>query len=56
MDFKKIKELIEVIDDSNIAFFEITDENGHIKMDKSLNREVSSNTIYEEKPVVVNKS
>ena len=56
MDFKEVKELIEVVDASNIAFFEINDEKGHIKMDKSLNRQVSSTAIYEEQPVVVNKT
>lgn len=54
MDFKEVKELIQVINDSNIAFFEITDEKGHIKMDKSLNRQGASTAIYEEPPVVVN--
>jgi acetyl-CoA carboxylase biotin carboxyl carrier protein len=52
MDFKEVKELIEVIDASSIAFFEITTEKGHIKMDKSLNRDISSAVITEEKPVV----
>ena len=56
MDFKEVKELIEVVDASNIAFFEINDEKGHIKMDKSLNRQVSSTAIYEEQPAVVNKT
>ena len=56
MDFKEVKELIEVINTSNIAFFEITNENCHIKMDKSLNREVSSTTTVEEKPVVVSNT
>lgn len=53
MDFKEVKELIEVINASSISFFEITTEKGHIKMDKSLNREVSSTAVQEEKPVVV---
>lgn len=56
MEFAEVKELIEVIDASNISFFEITNEKGHIKMDKSLNRGVSSTTVYEEKPVVVNNT
>jgi len=56
MDFKEVKELIEVINTSNIAFFEITNENCHIKMDKSLNREVSSTTTVEQKPVIVNNT
>ncbi|PRR81142.1 acetyl-CoA carboxylase biotin carboxyl carrier protein [Clostridium vincentii] len=54
MDFKEVKELIETINASDIAFFEIVNENCHIKMDKSLNREIASTAISEEKPVVVN--
>lgn len=38
MDFEQIKELITLIDSSDLAFFELTDGNSHIKMDKSLNR------------------
>jgi acetyl-CoA carboxylase biotin carboxyl carrier protein len=39
MNFKEIKELIETINSSNIALFEIKTEDIQIKMDKSLNRE-----------------
>jgi len=56
MDFKEVKELIEIINASNIAFFEITNEKCHIKMDKSLNREVAATATMEEKPVVVNNT
>jgi len=52
MDFKEVKELIEVINASSISFFEITNEDCHIKMDKSLNREMSTAN-QEERPVVV---
>lgn len=38
MDFEQIKELITLIDSSDLAFFELTNGNSHIKMDKSLNR------------------
>lgn len=38
MEFEQIKELITLIDSSNLAFFELSDGNNHIKMDKSLNR------------------
>ncbi|MGM9934710.1 acetyl-CoA carboxylase biotin carboxyl carrier protein [uncultured Clostridium sp.] len=38
MDFEQIKELITLIDSSDLAFFELSDGNNHIKMDKSLNR------------------
>ena len=38
MEFEKIKELIKLVDSSNLAFFELTSGSEHIKMDKSLNR------------------
>lgn len=38
MDFVQIKELITLIDNSDLAFFELSDGNNHIKMDKSLSR------------------
>lgn len=44
MDFEQIKELITLIDSSNLAFFELSNGNNHIKMDKSLNRNISSNS------------
>ena len=45
MEFEQIKELITLIDTSDLAFFELSDGNSHIKMDKSLNRSVSDNTV-----------
>lgn len=42
MDFKEIKELIEAVNSSDISFFELTINDAHIKMDKSLNREILS--------------
>lgn len=45
MDFEKIKELIQLVDSSDLAFFEIQTDSDHIKMDKSLNRNmVETNT------------
>lgn len=44
MDFEQIKELITLIDSSDLAFFELSDGNNHIKMDKSLNRNISDNS------------
>ncbi len=41
MDFNGVKELIESIDSSNIAYFEFKTSDGHIKMDKSLTRDLS---------------
>ena len=43
MDFEKIKELIQLVNDSKIAFFELTDGNESIKMDKSFNRDLKFN-------------
>ncbi|MBW6409847.1 acetyl-CoA carboxylase biotin carboxyl carrier protein [Clostridium weizhouense] len=46
MDFEKIKELINVVNASDLAFFEIKTDESYIKMDKSLTRnlgEVSNN-------------
>ena len=45
MEFEQIKELITLIDTSDLAFFELSDGNSHIKMDKSLNRGGSENTV-----------
>lgn len=44
MDFEKIKELIKLVDSSNLAFFELQSNNDHIKMDKSFNRGVADNS------------
>lgn len=40
MDFNGVKEIIESVNSSNIAYFEFKTADGHIKMDKSLTREV----------------
>ena len=42
MEFEQIKELITLIDTSDLAFFELSDGNSHIKMDKSLSRNIVS--------------
>ncbi|MFT8349804.1 acetyl-CoA carboxylase biotin carboxyl carrier protein [Clostridium saccharoperbutylacetonicum] len=44
MDFEKVEQLIKLVDASSLAFFEIKNENEHIKMDKSLNRSISDNS------------
>lgn len=41
MDFNGIKELIESINSSDIAYFEYETNDGHIKMDKSLTRSLT---------------
>ena len=38
MDFNEIKELIELINNSDLSYFEIKNENNYIKMDKSITR------------------
>ena len=45
MDFEKIKELIQLVDSSDLAFFELQAGNDHIKMDKSLNRNIEENKL-----------
>ena len=42
MDIKEIKELIELINSSDLAFFEYKCSDSHIKMDKSLTRGINS--------------
>ena len=41
MDFEQIKELIEIVNSSELAFFEINTLNEHIKMDKSFERNLN---------------
>ncbi|EGT3615652.1 acetyl-CoA carboxylase biotin carboxyl carrier protein [Clostridium perfringens] len=41
MNLNDIKELIEKIDSSNIAYFEVEVDNSYIKMDKSLTRNLT---------------
>lgn len=47
MDVKEIKELIELINSSDLAYFEVTSNELTIKMDKSLTRNVSENVTIE---------
>ncbi|MEW9076965.1 acetyl-CoA carboxylase biotin carboxyl carrier protein [Terrisporobacter glycolicus] len=43
MRFDEVKELIELINNSNLSYFEMRDEKEFIKMDKSITRNYSSN-------------
>lgn len=43
MDFKEVMKLIETVNSSDISFFEININDVHIKMDKSLNRQIINN-------------
>lgn len=44
MRFDEVKELIELINDSNLSYFEMRDDNEFIKMDKSITRNYVSNS------------
>jgi acetyl-CoA carboxylase biotin carboxyl carrier protein len=52
MDLKDIKELIEQIDKSDIAYFEVKVGDGFVKMDKSLNRNYGDGISYQESKAV----
>lgn len=55
MDFEQIKELIKLVDSSQLAFFEINTQSEYIKMDKSTTRsisETSTDTVQTAAPVV----
>ncbi|MFI3209481.1 MAG: acetyl-CoA carboxylase biotin carboxyl carrier protein [Peptostreptococcaceae bacterium] len=43
MKFEEIKELIKLIDDTDLSYFEIKTKEGFIKLDKSLSRNIESN-------------
>lgn len=45
MDFEQIKELINLVDSSDLAYFEIDTNNEHIKMDKSVQRNIESTVV-----------
>ena len=55
MDFEKIKELIQLVNDSKIAFFELTDGNESIKMDKSFNRDLKFNNTNSGSELEINR-
>lgn len=60
MDFNQVKELIQLVNSSDLAYFEYTIDGAHIKMDKSLNRSsneggAQGNKIAEEQLKVVEK-
>ena len=50
MDLKDIKELIEIINSSELAYFELKMDDNYIKMDKSLTRNLLDNTAIENVP------
>lgn len=52
MDFNGIKELIEEINASNIAYFEYETKDGHVKIDKSLTRNIIDNNSENEEKII----
>lgn len=55
MNFKEVKELISILDDSKLAYFEMENEDGYIKIDKSMSRDCVSNKIQNEVSTIENK-
>lgn len=54
MKFSEIKELIDLVDTSNLSYFEVKTQNDYIKMDKSLDRNNKSiDNIYNEKELCI---
>ena len=51
MEFENIKELINLVNSSDLAFFELSNGNDHIKMDKSFNRGVSDTNLNNTKTI-----
>lgn len=51
MDFNGIKEIIDIINTSDISYFEYSTTDGHLKLDKSLNRQ--QNNIVTSDDVVI---
>ena len=45
MNFNEVKELISILDDSKLAYFELENEDGYIKIDKSMSRDYVPNKI-----------
>ena len=55
MNFNEVKELISILDDSKLAYFELENEDGYIKIDKSMSRDYVSNKIQNEVSAIENK-
>lgn len=49
MNFKEIQELLKFIDKSSLSYLELKENNFYIKIDKSLNRNVNSNSSCNDK-------
>ena len=55
MNFNEVKELISILDDSKLAYFELENEDGYIKIDKSMSRDYVPNKIQNEVSAIENK-
>lgn len=55
MNFNEVKELISMLDDSKLAYFEMENEGEYIKIDKSMSRDYLSNKIQNEVSTIENK-
>ncbi|MBU5336974.1 acetyl-CoA carboxylase biotin carboxyl carrier protein [Intestinibacter bartlettii] len=55
MNFNEVKELISILDDSKLAYFEMENGDGYIKIDKSMSRDYVSNKIQNEVSTIENK-
>lgn len=53
MKFEQVKELIELVDNSKLSYFEVNLENAYIKMDKSLSRSVENLKTQKEETNIV---
>ena len=55
MNFNEVKELISMLDDSKLAYFEMENEGEYIKIDKRMSRDYVSNKIQNEVSTIENK-
>ena len=56
MDFVGVKEMLEAVNASNISYFEYETCDGHIVMDKSLTRNISSSNKKSDSSSVVSNN
>lgn len=52
MDFNGIEEIVNLLDNSSISYFEYSTADGHIKIDKSLSRAQQSGKVVSNEPAV----
>lgn len=53
LDIREVKELVELIDSSELAYFELKIDGNYLKMDKSLTRSVADKVLNNEEKVDV---